>query len=247
MISDSGVEIWNLLAAHGIDRVLLCGVHTNMCVLGRPFGLRRLASNGKQVRLIRDLTDTMYNPASKPYAAHHSGTSLIVSHIERYVCPTIESTQLIGGDAAKFSDDLRRVTMMIGEDEYETWETLPRFADTTLRPLGYDVTIVHASKTDPNDFPGIVESLKKTDVLILSVRRRTPPKAQLDAVRDYLNAGKPLIGIRTASHAFAVRDPKTFVASAERAIWQDFDPEVLGGRYTGHHGKVCAAYRSHLG
>ena len=62
-ISDSGVEIWNLLEARGIDNVILMGVHTNMCVAGRPFGLRQMAKNGKHVVLMRDMTDTMYNPA----------------------------------------------------------------------------------------------------------------------------------------------------------------------------------------
>jgi hypothetical protein len=48
-ISDSGVEIWNLLEHRGIKNVILLGVHTNMCVLGRPFGLRQMAKNGKNV------------------------------------------------------------------------------------------------------------------------------------------------------------------------------------------------------
>jgi nicotinamidase-related amidase len=60
-ISDSGVEIWNLLESRGIRNAVLLGVHTNMCVLGRPFGLRQLAKNGKNVVLMRDMTDTMYN------------------------------------------------------------------------------------------------------------------------------------------------------------------------------------------
>ena len=63
-ISDSGVEIWNLLEERGINNVILLGVHTNMCVLGRPFGLRQMAKNGKNVVLMRDMTDTMYNPDS---------------------------------------------------------------------------------------------------------------------------------------------------------------------------------------
>ena len=42
-ISDDGAEIWSILAEHGIDHVMLLGVHTNMCVLGRPFGLRNMA------------------------------------------------------------------------------------------------------------------------------------------------------------------------------------------------------------
>jgi nicotinamidase-related amidase len=46
-ISDSGSENWNLLEERGINNVMLVGVHTNMCVLGRPFGLRQMAKNGK--------------------------------------------------------------------------------------------------------------------------------------------------------------------------------------------------------
>ena len=48
-ISDSGVEIWNLLEQHGIKNIILMGVHANMCVLGRPFGLRNMARFGKNV------------------------------------------------------------------------------------------------------------------------------------------------------------------------------------------------------
>jgi nicotinamidase-related amidase len=63
-VSDKGDEVWNILEARGIKNVILVGVHTNMCVLGRPFGLRQLARNGKNVVLMRDLTDCMYNPQS---------------------------------------------------------------------------------------------------------------------------------------------------------------------------------------
>jgi len=101
-ISDSGVEIWNLLEARGIDRVILLGVHTNMCVLGRPFGLRQMARNGRNVVLVRDLTDTMYNPQKAPFVTHFEGTRLIIEHIEKYVCPTITSDQVLGGRAFRF-------------------------------------------------------------------------------------------------------------------------------------------------
>jgi nicotinamidase-related amidase len=104
-ISDSGVEIWNLLTERKIDRVMLVGVHTNMCVLGRPFGLRQMSKNGKNVVLVRDLTDTMYNPKKAPYVSHFEGTRLIVEHIEKYVCPTITSDQLVGGSEFKFKGD----------------------------------------------------------------------------------------------------------------------------------------------
>lgn len=104
-ISDSGVEIWNLLENRGIDNVILVGVHTNMCVLGRPFGLRQMAKNGKNVVLVRDLTDTMYNPKMPPKVSHFEGTRLIIGHIEKYVCPTITSDQLLGGSEFKFKGD----------------------------------------------------------------------------------------------------------------------------------------------
>ena len=102
--------------------------------------------------------------------------------------------------------------------------------------MGYQIKIINADTTDKHQFPGIIEALKDADLLFLSVRRRTPPKEQLAAVRAYLAAGKPLVGIRTACHAFALR-PNEKLADAKLEAWQTFDPEVIGGNYTGHHGK----------
>jgi nicotinamidase-related amidase len=104
-ITDSGVETWNLLEAGRIQNVILLGVHVNMCVLGRPFGLRQMARNGKHVVLVRDLTDSMYNPARWPYVDHYRGTDLIIEHIEKFVCPTVTSDQLLGGERFRFSGD----------------------------------------------------------------------------------------------------------------------------------------------
>lgn len=107
VISDSGVEIWNVLEERRIDRVILAGVHANMCVAGRPFGLRQMAKNGKRVVLMRDMTDTMYNPARWPYVSHIQGTELFVRHVERLICPTISSDQLVGGAPFEFSPATR--------------------------------------------------------------------------------------------------------------------------------------------
>lgn len=103
-VSDSGVEIWNLLEARNIDNVILMGVHLNMCVSGRPFGLRQMAKNGKHVVLMRDLTDTMYNPARWPFVSHSRGTELFFAHVEKRICPTITSDQFIDGKPFGFSD-----------------------------------------------------------------------------------------------------------------------------------------------
>ena len=101
-ISDRGDEVWSILQHQGIRNVILVGVHTNMCVLGRPFGLRQLAKNDVNVVLMRDLTDTMYNPRSWPYVSHIEGTARIISHIERHVCPTLTSDQFLGGEPFAF-------------------------------------------------------------------------------------------------------------------------------------------------
>lgn len=102
-ITDNGQELYNLFAAHGIDNVMICGVHLNMCVLGRPFGIRQLVKMGKNVVLVRDLTDTMYNHRMEPKVSHFAGTDLVVEHVEKYWCSTIASTDLVGGEPFRFA------------------------------------------------------------------------------------------------------------------------------------------------
>ena len=126
------------------------------------------------------------------------------------------------------------IVFMIGEDEYHTWDTLPDFAKRELEPRGYTITTIQQDPADKNNFPGLVEALRSADLLFVSVRRRTPPADQLEAVRAHLAAGKPLVGIRTACHAFALR-PNDPPAAPNHGVWQAFDPEVLGGHYTNHH------------
>ena len=123
-LSDRGGEIWNILQARKIRHVILTGVHTNMCVLGRPFGLRQMARNGMNVVLLRDLTDTMYNPQRWPYVSHHEGTRRIIAHIERFICPTISSDQWIGGEEFRFAND---------------HQTPPAAGETGASPLPPDV------------------------------------------------------------------------------------------------------------
>lgn len=231
-ISDSGVEIWNLLESRGITTVLLMGVHTNMCVLGRPFGLRQLARHGKRAILVRDLTDTMYNSRSWPHVSHFQGTQRIIEHIERYVGSTIVSTDLTGDPPFRFRPNGEpRAVFVIGDDEYRTAETLPEFAREELEPLGVRCRFVVADPKTPNDFPG-AEALDSAELLVLSARRRAPSEKEMAAIRRFIEAGKPVVGIRTACHAFDLRGK----VPPGHAVWRTFDPEVLGGHYAGHYG-----------
>ena len=106
-ISDHGQEVFNLLEERDIKQVILMGVHLNMCVLGRPFGIRQLVHVGKDVVLMRDMTDTMYNSQMRPFVNHFAGTDLVVQHVERYWCPTVSSVDLVGGTPFRFAEDNR--------------------------------------------------------------------------------------------------------------------------------------------
>ena len=105
--------------------------------------------HGKNVVLVRDLTDTMYNSRSWPYVSHFEGTNRIVEHVEKYVCPTITSTDLTGQPAFSFQPDHRpRAVFVIGDDEYKTETTLPAFANAELEPRG---RTVHVRDRRPED------------------------------------------------------------------------------------------------
>ncbi len=106
-ITDNGQELCNLFQERGIKHVMILGVHLNMCVLGRPFGIRQLKYLGQDVVLVRDMTDTMYNSQMRPKVNHFAGTDLVVEHVERYWCPTITSADLTGAKPFRFAEDMR--------------------------------------------------------------------------------------------------------------------------------------------
>lgn len=105
-ITDS-IEAFYLMKQRGITNVIVMGVHTNMCILGRPFTIRQMVKQGQNVVLMRDLTDSMYNPDRFPWVDHFTGTDLVIEHIEKYWCPTITSDQVIGGEPFRFLEDTR--------------------------------------------------------------------------------------------------------------------------------------------
>ena len=107
-ISDRGDEVWRILKERKIEHVILLGVHTNMCVLGRPFGLRQMAAQKMDVVLVRDLTDCMYNPKRRPFVDHFTGNDLVISYVERFVCPSITSDQILVGEPLRFAGDKRQ-------------------------------------------------------------------------------------------------------------------------------------------
>lgn len=94
VISDSGIEIYSFLKGKDRWKAFIMGMHANMCILKRQFGIRQMQEWGFTMALIGDMTDAMYNPAMPPYVSHEEGTRLVVEYIRRYWCPVVNSPDL---------------------------------------------------------------------------------------------------------------------------------------------------------
>ena len=121
------------------------------------------------------------------------------------------------------------IVFLIAEREYQTDKTLPDFWKQYVRDG--KSSFVYADPNDPNKLIGS-EAVDTADLLFVSVRRRTLPPQQLNRIRQYVQAGKPVIGIRTASHAFCLRNKEP---EDGFAAWPEFDRTVFGGNYTNHY------------
>ena len=251
-ISDSGVEIAGLFRAKGIKNVILVGVHTNMCVINRSFGLRNMVRLGMNVALMRDMTDTMYDSKQAPNVSHFTGNSLMIEYIEKFICPTMVSSDLTGKKQFRFKDDNRPVVaFIIAENEYHANKSLPEFAHDLLLTKG--VQCEYALGKDEYTEPNLhnienLQIMKDADLAVFFIRRRALPSQQMSLVKEYVNSGKPVLGLRTASHSFNAN--KVVPNSGGTAVdatgkvpefldqWPEFDKDVFGGNYVGHYGTM---------
>jgi len=120
---------------------------------------------------------------------------------------------------------------LLGEEEYNTATTLPQFAAEELGK-DYRVLLVFLDEKSKASFPGL-EAIRNADLLFISSRRRPLQPAELELIKGHVTAGKPVVGIRTASHAFHLRNQPP---PAGLADWPDIDAVVFGGSYSNHHG-----------
>ncbi len=122
-----------------------------------------------------------------------------------------------------------RVVFIIAEDEYDAANTLPEFAGQLEDVYGLTCDIVQGGD---NNIAGL-ERLAEADLAVIYVRRQVLPAGQMRHLRDYVASGKPVVGIRTASHAFNLNQERPPAGLTE---WPEFDRDVLGGNYHMHHG-----------
>ncbi len=237
-ITDSGIEAGSLFIKRGIRNVILVGVHTNMCVIGRSFGLRNMRRLGMNVVLMRDMTDTMYDSASWPYVSHFTGNSLMHEYIEKYVCPTMVSSDFTGLGQFRFENDPRPlIAFVTAEGEYRANQRLPEFARDLMLTKNMNCEFAIGKPAMRGEGRHNIENLqilRDADLAVIFVRRRALEPGKMSLIKEYVKGGKPVLGIRTASHAFDVRDND----SSLLVDWPEFDADILGGNYHGHYGRI---------
>ena len=134
VITDDGDQAFNAMRERGVENLIIMGVHTNMCIIHRPFAIKAMVRRGLNVALVRDMTDAMYSPLGKPHVDHFSGTDLIIEWLEKNWCPTITSAQLLGGKPFQFAADKRHrnaqgdVSYIIADGPFQpNWDSLKQY------------------------------------------------------------------------------------------------------------------------
>ncbi|MBI4892536.1 MAG: ThuA domain-containing protein [Acidobacteria bacterium] len=140
----------------------------------------------------------------------------------------------------------KHIVLVSGDEEYRSEEALPQLAKILTERHGFKCTVLYA--IDPkdgtinpniqNNIPGL-EALDHADLMIMALRFRDLPDAQMKHIVDYVEAGKPVIGLRTSTHAFNIKSSPTYAKwSWNSKEWDGgFGRQVLGETWIKHHGK----------
>ena len=124
----------------------------------------------------------------------------------------------------------KHVVLISGDEEYRSEEALPMLGKILSQHHGFKCTVLFSIDPekgfiDPNNqknLPGM-SALETADLMIVATRFRTPSEAQMKPFERYLDSGKPVIGLRTATHGF-------------RGKWNYFGLKILGEQWVAHHG-----------
>jgi type 1 glutamine amidotransferase len=156
------------------------------------------------------------------------------------------SGDVAGPDAAGRG---RRVVLVSGDEEYRSEEALTQLGRILAARHGFDCTVLYAidpatGMIEPNEqgnVPGL-EALRTADLMVIATRFRNLPDEQMREIDAYLRAGRPVVGLRTATHAFNVPADRAFAHygngyGGPKTEWADgFGRAVLGEKWISHHG-----------
>ncbi|MBC8354949.1 MAG: ThuA domain-containing protein [Planctomycetes bacterium] len=140
----------------------------------------------------------------------------------------------------------KHIVFVTGDDEYRSEEAMPQMAKILATRYGFKCTVLFA--IDPKDgtikpdhqtnIPG-TEALNDADLMVLFLRFRDLPDDQMKPIVDFANSGKPMIGLRTATHSFNIKNAEGTYA---KYSWGSKEPAggfgraVLGDTWISHHG-----------
>lgn len=145
----------------------------------------------------------------------------------------------------------KNIVLISGDEEYRSEESLPQLGKILSQRHGFICTVVFAinprgggyiDPTYQKNIPGL-EALDDADLMIIATRFRDLPDDQMAAIDRYLKAGKPVVGIRTATHAFKIEPGNTWSHysdgyNGDNKAWEDgFGRLVLGEKWISHHGE----------
>ncbi|WP_372715567.1 ThuA domain-containing protein [Novipirellula sp.] len=166
---------------------------------------------------------------------------MITTRIAAFLCIAFATTYSLAADRLVFEPPAgtangHHIVLISGDEEYRTEESCPMLGKILSQRHGFKCTVLFAidKKTgviNPNDnsnIPGL-ETLADADLMIIGTRWRVLPDDQMAPILDYLNAGKPLIGFRTSTHAFKSGKFGGY-------NWANFGINVIGENWHSHHG-----------
>jgi type 1 glutamine amidotransferase len=138
----------------------------------------------------------------------------------------------------------KNIVLISGDEEYRSEESLPQLAKILSARHGFRCTVLFAiDKKDGtinpqqlDNIPGL-DQLDSADLMVILVRFRDLPDEQMAHIVKYMESGKPIVGLRTATHAFQLKSSPTFA----RFTWNNpeggFGRAVLGETWINHHGR----------
>jgi hypothetical protein len=140
----------------------------------------------------------------------------------------------------------KHIVLVSGDEEYRSEEALPQLAKILAKHHGFTCTVLFAidptnGTIDPNrrdNIPGL-EALKTADLMVIFTRFRDLPDEQMRYIADYVESGRPIVGMRTATHSFNIKDGKGYAKYTWNSKKWDggFGRQVLGETWINHHGQ----------
>ncbi len=135
----------------------------------------------------------------------------------------------------------KHIVLISGDEEYRSEEALPQLGKILAKRHGFKCTVLFSIDPDgtinpnnQNNIPGL-EALKDADLMIIATRFRNLPDEQMQHIDAYLASGRPVIGLRTSTHAFNIPADRKY----HRYSWNNeggFGRKILGETWVAHHG-----------